>query len=264
MCGSGPDVVVLSGGPGCVHYLADDSLAPIGFRSWFPDPRGVSRSGGGPHDMARAIDDLEAIRRAIDIDEWIVLGHSWGSDLAVRYALDHPDRVRGAVGIAGHGLHRDREWSAAYEAGKTSETPVEIDWVPEVHAALWGSFKDWVHQPRLWRSLADSTVPMSTGGEVLGSSPGLAAVTSARHVSTFPSRTQRDRPTGLWTLRPTPCGGGRVEAPPPAPGRRRVHSDRHRQEGIPSRHRWSRVRSRDARDSQPFRTPAAPHLVGQM
>lgn len=111
--------------------------------------------------MARAIKDLEAIRRAIDIDEWIVLGHSWGSDLAVRYALDHPRRVRGIVGIAGHGLHRDREWSAAYEAGKTNETPVDIDWVPDVHAALWGSFKDWTHQPTLWRDLADSTVPMS-------------------------------------------------------------------------------------------------------
>jgi proline iminopeptidase len=161
MCGSGPDVLVLSGGPGCVHYLADESLAPTGFRSWFPDPRGVARSGGGPHDMARAIADLEVIRGANDIDKWIVLGHSWGSDLAVRYALDHPDRVRGVVGIAGHGLHRDREWSAAYEAGRSNDTPFEIDWVPDVHAALWESFKNWIHQPRLWRALADSTVPMS-------------------------------------------------------------------------------------------------------
>ncbi|MEO5663555.1 MAG: alpha/beta hydrolase [Nocardioides sp.] len=160
MCGSGPDVVVLSGGPGCVHYLADESLAPVGLRSWFPDPRGVARSSGGPHDMSRAIEDLEATRQAVGVDEWIVLGHSWGSDLAIRYALDHPRRVRGIVGIAGHGLHRDREWSAAYEAGKAKETPIEIDWVPEVYAGLWRSFKEWVHEPTLWRDLADSTVPM--------------------------------------------------------------------------------------------------------
>ena len=31
--GLGPDVLILSGGPGCVHYLADESLAPLGFRS---------------------------------------------------------------------------------------------------------------------------------------------------------------------------------------------------------------------------------------
>ena len=30
--GEGPDVVVLCGGPGCVHYLADESIAPAGFR----------------------------------------------------------------------------------------------------------------------------------------------------------------------------------------------------------------------------------------
>jgi proline iminopeptidase len=111
--------------------------------------------------MAQAIEDLEAIRRAIGIECWIALGHSWGSDLAVRYALEHPHRVRGVVGIAGHGLHRDREWSAAYAAGKTRETPVAIDWVPEVYAGLWSSFKDWIHQPTLWRALADSAVPMS-------------------------------------------------------------------------------------------------------
>ena len=33
--------------------------------------------------------------------------------------------------------------------------------MPEVHAALWGSFTDWIHQPNLWRSLAGSAVPMS-------------------------------------------------------------------------------------------------------
>jgi proline iminopeptidase len=111
--------------------------------------------------MAQAIDDLEAIRRGIGVEEWLVLGHSWGSDLAVRYALDHPSRVRGVVGIAGHGLHRDRVWSAAYEAAKTAEAHIEIDWVPDVHAALWEAFKDWVHQPTLWRNLADSTIPMA-------------------------------------------------------------------------------------------------------
>jgi proline iminopeptidase len=160
-CGIGPPVVLLSGGPGCVHYLADPALAPTGFRSWFPDPRGVGRSGGGPHDMYQAIQDLEAIRRALELEQWIVLGHSWGSDLAVRYALEHPEHVQGVVGIAGHGLHRDREWSAAYEAGKATESAVEIDWVPAVHAALWASFIDWIHHPSLWRRLADCPVPMS-------------------------------------------------------------------------------------------------------
>ena len=159
--GEGPDVVVLSGGPGCVHYLADESIAPAGFRCWFPDPRGVGVSGGGPHSMALAVADLEALRRAIGAEQWIVLGHSWGSDLAVRYALDHPDHVRGVVGIAGHGLHRDQEWSAAYEAGNARQIPMPIEWVPEVYSALRASFTEWIHEPELWRQLADSPVPMT-------------------------------------------------------------------------------------------------------
>jgi proline iminopeptidase len=46
--GDGPDVVVLSGGPGCVHYLEDEALAPRGMRAWYSEPRGVGRSEGRP------------------------------------------------------------------------------------------------------------------------------------------------------------------------------------------------------------------------
>ena len=61
------------------------------------------------------------VRRAIGVEQWIVLGHSWGSDLAVRYALDHPDHVRGVVGIAGHGLHRDQAVSYTHLTLPTSD-----------------------------------------------------------------------------------------------------------------------------------------------
>lgn len=160
-CGDGPDVVVLSGGPGCVHYLAAERLAPAGFRCWFPDPRGVAASGGGPHTMADAIHDLEDIRQALGVERWIVLGHSWGSDLGVRYAIEHPSSVAGLVGMCGHGLHRDREWSAAYQQGKLTEIPIHIDHEPTVHESLMDSFKEWIHTPTLWRSVADCQVPTS-------------------------------------------------------------------------------------------------------
>ena len=159
--GDGPDVLVLSGGPGCVHYLEDAVLAPLGVRSWYPEPRGVGRSGGGPHTMARAIADLEDVRRALGIDRWRVVGHSWGSDLAIRYALDHPASVTGVVGIAGHGLHQDRSWSAVYEAGKASEPAIDIPWDEDVWRALQDSFVDWIHEPGLLRALADTPVPMT-------------------------------------------------------------------------------------------------------
>jgi proline iminopeptidase len=158
--GDGPDVLVLSGGPGCVQYLESDEISPAGYRAWYPEPRGVGRSGGGPHTMERAIADLEGLREAVGVDRWIVVGHSWGSDLAVRYAVEHPGAVEGVVGIAGRGPQRDRTWSTAYEAGKAAQPVVDIPWVPEVHAALSESFTEWIHQPELWRVLADCEVPM--------------------------------------------------------------------------------------------------------
>lgn len=158
--GTGPDVVLLTGGPGCVQYLESDEIAPVGFRSWYPEPRGVGRSGGGPHTMEEAITDLEAIRSACEVERWIVVGHSWGSDLAVRYAVQHPRSVAGVVGIAGRGPQRDVTWSAAYERGRPFEPLVEIDWDSDVHASLGDSFTSWIHQPDLWRRLADCPVPM--------------------------------------------------------------------------------------------------------
>lgn len=134
--GNGPDVVVLSGGPGCVHYLENDEIAPRGVRAWYPEPHGVGRSAGGPHTLTRAIAELESVREAADIDRWAALGHSWGSDLAVRYALDHPSRITSVVGVAGHGLHKDRIWSQTYDSLKDTESTIQIDWNFAVHGAL--------------------------------------------------------------------------------------------------------------------------------
>jgi proline iminopeptidase len=159
--GSGPDVLVLSGGPGCVHYLESEAIAPRGTRAWYPEPRGVGRSGGGPHGLSRAVADLEAVRRAAGVNSWVVLGHSWGADLAVRYALDHPSRVRSVVAVAGHGLHKDRTWSQAYESLKDTEPRIDIPWEPAVHRALTDSFLEWIHEPELFRNLADCAVPMT-------------------------------------------------------------------------------------------------------
>ena len=189
--GHGADVVVLTGGPGCVQYLERDDIAPRNHRAWYPEPRGVGRSGGGPHTMEEAIADLEGIRAAVGVSTWIVVGHSWGCDLGVRYALDHPEAVAAVVGIAGRGPQRDRTWSEAYEAGRAVEPVVEIECVREVHAALSVSFTDWIHRPGLWRELADCGVPMhfiAAGNDIRPPWPlaQLAALVPRGRFSTIP------------------------------------------------------------------------------
>ena len=152
--------------------------------------------------MERAVADLEAVRTAIGVDEWLVLGHSWGSDLAVRYAVEHPEAVSGVVGVAGRGPQRDRHWSERYEAGRASEPAVDIDVAPEVWASLSDSFTDWIHRPDLWRRLADSTVPMhfiAAGDDVRPSWPlqQLAALVPGGRFSTVPGV-----PHDFWSTHP--------------------------------------------------------------
>jgi len=201
-CGAGRDVVMLSGGPGCVQYLERDDLVPPGIRAWFPEPRGVGRSGGGAHTMAQAVEDLEDIRAALGLERWVVLGHSWGSDLAVRYALDRPAAVTRVVGIAGHGLHKDRTWSEIYEQGKSSAPAVDIAWVPAVWQSLSDSFVEWIHEPALFRRLADSPVEMfflAAGEDIRPPWPlqQLAALVPSGSFAAVP-----DVPHDFWSTHP--------------------------------------------------------------
>ncbi len=188
--GRGPDLVVLTGGPGCVQYLERDEISPPSHRAWYPEPRGVGRSAGGPHTMERAIADLEAVREAVDVGSWTVVGHSWGCDLAVRYAIERPEAVTAVVGIAGRGPQRDRTWSEAYEAGQAAE--------PGRHrlgARGPRGAQRVVHRvdpsPGLWRGLADCRVPMhfiAAGDDIRPSWPlaQLAALVPRGRFSTVP------------------------------------------------------------------------------
>jgi proline iminopeptidase len=77
------------------------------------DQRGCGRSGPAPvHSVAHYIQDLEAIRDALGVEEWIVGGHSWGASLALQYALSHPERTRALIYVSGTGI--GRAWNPEY------------------------------------------------------------------------------------------------------------------------------------------------------
>jgi proline iminopeptidase len=127
----GIPALYLHGGPG-------SGLGPGGYRMKFDpdrfrivgfDQRGCGRST--PHvtepgyDLARnttqhLIADIEALRRHLGIDRWLVNGVSWGSTLALAYAQAHPHRVLGIVLMA-------------VTAGGRSE----IDWITEAVGAIY-------------------------------------------------------------------------------------------------------------------------------
>jgi proline iminopeptidase len=97
--GQGRSIIVLHGGPDFDHsYLLPelDRLADS-YRLIYYDQRGRGRSAAGvrPEDVTLASDiaDLDAVRKHFRLGSVILLGHSWGTVLALEYALRYPERV---------------------------------------------------------------------------------------------------------------------------------------------------------------------------
>jgi len=198
---AGPPVLLLAGGPGCVNYLPDGA-ADGPARTIAPDPRGVGGSGGGPHDLARALADLEEIRRHVGVERWAVVGHSFGADLALAYALEHPAAVRTMVAACGTGVQNDRDWSAAHHAGAHEEPDLGIAYSVTVHAALLTSWREWIKQPDLLRRLSRLDVSVEVvvaAGDIRPSWPArqVAALVPGARLTELP-----DVPHDLWHTHP--------------------------------------------------------------
>jgi proline iminopeptidase len=130
----GHPVLFLHGGPGAgagaVHRRFFD---PHFWRVIIFDQRGAGRSRplGKLDDNTTPdlVSDIEALRRYLNIDRWLLFGGSWGSTLALAYAQAAPERVTGCV-LRGVFLGR----------------PAEVDWFlyglaavfPDAHAAFAG------------------------------------------------------------------------------------------------------------------------------
>jgi proline iminopeptidase len=98
--GSGKDVAVyLHGGPGLAMEDGGYDLEPLaqGRTLILYDQRGCGRSElvSDPKKLTVEdnVRDLEALRQHFKLERMALIGLSWGSGLAVRYAAEHPDRV---------------------------------------------------------------------------------------------------------------------------------------------------------------------------
>lgn len=57
---------------------------------------------------AHLLDDIEAIRHHFNIEKWILFGGSWGSSLALAYAVKYPNLIKGLI-LRGIFLSRQSE-----------------------------------------------------------------------------------------------------------------------------------------------------------
>jgi proline iminopeptidase len=97
--GQGTSIIVLHGGPDFdqSYLLPDLDRLSDSSRLIYYDQRGRGKSGNGvrPEDVTLASDiaDLEKVRRHFQVNPVVLLGHSWGTVLALEYALRYPERV---------------------------------------------------------------------------------------------------------------------------------------------------------------------------
>jgi proline iminopeptidase len=127
----GIPVVALHGGPGGgsspeMRRFFD----PERYRIFLFDQRGCGRST--PHSELEGnttwdlVDDIEALRKHAGVSSWLVFGGSWGSTLAIAYAVTHSSRVLGLV-LRGIFLVSKSEIQWFYQEGASRLFPDAFD-----------------------------------------------------------------------------------------------------------------------------------------
>lgn len=133
--GTGVPMVLLHGGPGATHHAFHPhfSRAARFAEIIYYDQRGCGISDytapATGYSVDQAADDLDALRAALQIDRWMVLGHSYGGTLAMHYVTKYPERTAGLVLVtsATYGLPielrpgREHRFLSKEEAEKINE-----------------------------------------------------------------------------------------------------------------------------------------------
>lgn len=135
----GKPALFVHGGPGGGGDTnARRFFDPAGYRIVVFDQRGAGRSRPlaslDANTTWHLVADMEALRRHVGVDRWLVFGGSWGSTLSLAYAQTHPDAVSELV-LRGIFLLRRAEVDWFYQYGASAVFPEQwarfIEPVPE-------------------------------------------------------------------------------------------------------------------------------------
>jgi proline iminopeptidase len=128
-CGNpeGKPCVILHGGPGgAINPTMRRFFNPAKWRMALFDQRGCgkSRPNASLDDNTTwsLIEDIERLRIHLGVEKWTVFGGSWGSTLALAYAITHPHRVEALV-LRGIFLLTQRELRWFYQDGASMLFP---------------------------------------------------------------------------------------------------------------------------------------------
>ena len=128
-CGlrTGKPCLILHGGPGgAINPTMRRFYDPKRWRMALFDQRGCGRSRPNAsledNTTWSLIDDIERLRKRLGVEKWSVFGGSWGSTLALAYAITHPDRVESLI-LRGVFLLTQRELRWFYQDGASMLFP---------------------------------------------------------------------------------------------------------------------------------------------
>ncbi len=99
--GAGKPILIINGGPGMNSdgfTIIAQELAKMNFKTIIYDQRGTGKStlekvNSETITMDLMVEDIENLRRHLQIDTWIVFGHSFGGIMATYYATKHPQTI---------------------------------------------------------------------------------------------------------------------------------------------------------------------------
>ena len=124
--GSGQAVLLLHGlASNCRIW---DLVAPIlgrQLRTLALDQRGHGRSfkPDTGYDFASVVSDLDGFMSAVGIENPVLVGHSWGGDVALEYAVAHPGKAKGLCFVDGGTIEISARSNRTLEDAKGEMAP---------------------------------------------------------------------------------------------------------------------------------------------
>ncbi len=129
--GTGTPIIVVHGGPGLDHtYLLPQMLELTkDHQLIFYDQRGSGQSLDteiSPElmNVNQFVQDLEDLRRELRLSSFVLLGHSWGGELAMYYAVTYPERISGLI-LMSTGPADDEGYAAFRESVVQKISPIK-------------------------------------------------------------------------------------------------------------------------------------------
>jgi len=148
--GRGAPLMIVHGGPGASHDYFLPYLLPLmrTNRLVFIDERGSGKSSKledpRQYTIANMVEDIEAVRQALDLGKISLLGHSFGGVLVQAYAFKYQKNLSHL--ILGSTFSSTVELNQALAKMKAEMTPQDRDRVNALEAAgLFGKGEIWEH-----------------------------------------------------------------------------------------------------------------------